>query len=417
MKRKARKAGATLWMVLLLFMTGILLESCRGEHSGSAQASDGYYTCPMHPDVRKDKPGNCPICGMKLIRVGGQDAENISPDTTWQYLAAPVNRTAVGSFKVIQPTRSGVRDTIRAVGHIGFDLQDYDVVSCRVTGRVDKLFVPYRTQLIRKGQPLMTLYSPGLLHDQRDLLQAVAQGDNQLKARLVARLANLGMDRTEIQEVIRTGTPLESVTIVSPYQGYALQVAGADGSPALASVSDEAELSSLRPGMYVKKGQPVWVVQDTRRVRAILEVAGEELARVHPGDPVTLYAEATPGEHLEGRVDFIPPYRKKTAKTARIRIDLKGLPMGWKIGTPVRGKIAVSQKGLRWCVPLSAVRFLGKRSVVWVQDPAHASVFHVREVQPGVETGDSVRILAGVGAGDRIVENAAYMVDSDCFTD
>jgi Cu(I)/Ag(I) efflux system membrane fusion protein len=95
---------------------------------------------------------------------------------------------------------------------------------------------------------------------------------------------------------------------------------------------------------------------------------------------------------------------------------VKSLPKNWKIGTLIHGQVAATGEAGGWNIPLSAVNLLGTRSVVWVKDQVHKGVFQAWEVRTGLQTGDSIRVLSGIHPGDQLVENAAYMVDSDDFT-
>lgn len=441
------------WM-MIFFSSFLLFSGCQSrqakKQADKQSATSFYYTCSMHPQIHKDKPGNCPICGMKLIKVApSANTKKMPLDSALSYLTEPVTQTVVGSFKVIEPLKTKPDDTITATGYIGFDERDVNRVNTRVTGRIEKLYVRYTNQRIRKGQPLMEVYSPQLLSAQRDLLQVMQDKDQTLINSLKEQLVNLGMHTTEIQKVIQSRKPLVQITIYSPYNGISQQTQAGQGmrmsldnnmqnmggsnmsSSALQTgmqmnmtaggasmagpASSQPELLNIREGMYVNRGQTVFTIQNINRTWAILNVFTSDVWHIHPGDAVSLYTDANPIHMIKGRVDFIPPYRQQDEKTTRIRVYLDHLPQGWKIGTLIHGQIAIHGKEKGWYVPLSAVNRLGMRSVVWVQDKEHANVFHAREVKTGIQTKDSIQIIDGIGPGDKIVENAAYMVDSDSF--
>jgi Cu(I)/Ag(I) efflux system membrane fusion protein len=136
---------------------------------------------------------------------------------------------------------------------------------------------------------------------------------------------------------------------------------------------------------------------------------------VHSGDPVRLYSDADAHEIVDGSVDLIPPYRDAGEKTTSVRVYLSRLPADWKINTLIHAQIGISSPDEGMYVPLSAVNRLGMQDVVWVQDKNHRHVFHARKVETGIETTDSIQITGGLGLGDKIAENAAYMVDHDSF--
>ncbi|UAY55381.1 efflux RND transporter periplasmic adaptor subunit [Arachidicoccus terrestris] len=413
-----------------------ILSGCGTDHSRLKAKSDAYYTCSMHPQVHKEKPGKCPICGMKLIKVTSSGQNAASLDSSLRYLTEPVTQTVIGAFKVVEAVKASAADTITAQGYIDFDKRDLNTISSRVTGRIEKLYVKYSNQSIKKGQPLMDIYSPELLSIQRNLLQVLKDRDSALISGIKDQLLNLGMRVAEVQKVIQSGQPLTEVTIYSPFSGILTKTNAASGQMAMSEGQADMDMavgrgdrvttaqSDAQPeplgvgeGMYVDRGQTIFSIQNIHRAWALLDVFTPDVWRLHRGDAVRLYAEASPGHALTGQVDFVPPARLQQEKTASIRVYLDHLPPAWKIGTLIQGKIAVAGAGApdQVFVPLSAINRLGQRTVVWVQDKQHQDVFHVRNVKTGIQTSQGIQILKGIAAGDKIAANAAYMVDSDSF--
>lgn len=439
--------------LMILFSSALLFSGCQSKQTGNQHRETGfYYTCPMHHQIHEDKPGYCPICGMKLIKVSlSSDEEQTPLDSALSYLTEPVTQTVVGSFKVIEPVTAAPEDTVTADGYIGFDERDVNMVNTRITGRIEKLYVRYTNQHIRKGQPLMVIYSPQLVNAERNLLQAVQDKDQALIAGLKEQLLNLGMHTSEIQEMIHKGQPLVGITIYSPYDGISRQTSAGQGIETTQSNStsnmgggnmnssgssdagqsgmkpgislssftgqnNEPELLNIREGIYVNMGQTVFSIQNISRTWAILHVFTRNIWYIHPGDAVNVFADADPAYIVKGQVNFIPPYRSGNEKTTRIRVYLDHLAAGWKIGTLIHGKIMTNGHDQGVYVPVSAVNRLGlHHDVVWVQDQDHTNVFHVRNVEAGIQTADSIQILAGIQPGEKIAENAAYMVGSDSF--
>jgi Cu(I)/Ag(I) efflux system membrane fusion protein len=201
---------------MVLLAGGIVLDSCQSKQPTKQQETGAYYTCPMHHQIHEDKPGNCPICGMKLIKVASSGKTDKMPlDSALSYLTEPVTQTVVGSFKVIEPVITQQEDTLTVDGYIGFDQRDINMVNTRVAGRIENLYVRYTNQRIHKGQPLMKIYSPELLSVQRNLLQVMQDKDQTLINSLKAQLINLGMQATEIQRVMQSGQALSSITIIN----------------------------------------------------------------------------------------------------------------------------------------------------------------------------------------------------------
>ena len=438
------------WRIIPFWGFLWIIAGCGSDHSGLKTQPEAYYTCSMHTQVHEDKPGNCPICGMKLVRVSDSGQKAASLDASLRYLTEPVTRTVIGTFKVMEPFKGSDGGEIIAEGHIDFDKRDLNLVSTRVAGRIEHLYVQYQGQSIIKGQPLLDIYSPELLSIQENLLQAVRDKDSVLVGGIEKQLLNLGMHATEIQKVIQRRQALTKVTIYSPFSGMltktstgdpamdnssAMQMAAAElqadidmearknNAPGLMTIKNNVQAGGIgiriREGMYVQKGQAIISVQHINRAWAMLDVFTPDIWRIHTGDTVRLYAEASPGDVLTGRVDFIPPVREPGQKTTSVRVYLDHLPATWKIGTLIQGQITVGATGEKEqvFVPAAAVNRLGRRAVVWVQDKQHLHVFHVRNVKTGVQVNGRIQILNGLAAGDKIAVNAAYMVDSDSFTE
>ncbi len=404
-----KKQKTIYWLVIIIFLI-TAFTACHSSTEKKSAINDFYYTCAMHPKIHEDKPGDCPICGMKLIKEKTSPAKDTtSIDTSLAYLTAPVTQSVVGNFKVIEPVKSIPSDTIKADGMIGFDQRDINTVSSRVSGRIDKLYVKYSGQSIEKGQALMRIYSPQLLSIQRDLLQTIQDKDATLSAALKGKLLNLGMRENEIQEVIKTKILNAEITIYSPYSGISMPTNSA------AVNSNMLQKIEATEGMYVNAGQTIFSIQNIKRSWAMLNIFNDDVAYIHLGDAVKLFADGDEDKSVSGRINFIPPNRMGNDKTTSIRVYVNNLPKTWKIGTLVHASIAIAKGQSNIIVPLSAVNKLGTKTVVWVQDKNHANVFHVRAVKTGLQTNDKIEILSGINAGDKIVENAAYMVDSDSF--
>lgn len=406
--KSIKKIG--LYYLFTAFAILAVFTGCQSKKSPVKGKSDVYYTCSMHPQVHEDHSGDCPICGMKLIKVGKQQESNSADlDSLIHLLAQPVNQIATGSFKVITPGLGSQGDTVSVEGVIDFDRSNTNTVASRVAGRIEQLFVTYVGQPIHVGQPLAKIYSPELLSTQRNLLQSIQNKDKELSDALEAKLVNLGMYKKEIQKVIRDKTPLAAFTVYSPYDGVALQANGTAG------IQDSFVALQLKEGAYVTAGQTLYSVQNMNQKWAVLQIFPAAINKVHKGDPILISADATPQKAVSAKIDFIPPYREQQKSTTGVRAYIKDMPAGWKIGTLIHGKIISHNDNQELYVPLTAVNRLGKQNVVWVRDHKYPQIYHARLVTVGAQTEDSIAILSGINPGEEIVENVAYMVGSDSF--
>lgn len=432
------KRRLRIWLIVIL--TGYsmaFIYSCQSKQTTNQQAAGAYYTCPMHHQIHSDKPGKCPICGMTLVKVDQDSSQNISADSSLKYLVQPVNEVVVGNYKVIAPERLSLHDTIKVYGHIGFDKSSVNTISTLVTGRVEKLYVKYANQQIHSGQPLMEIYSPQLLSVQRDLQQAIKDNNTVLITGLKQQLLNLGMSNAGVIKVADSGDIIPYVTIYSPYNGISANppsdLATTTGNmqgtnnmnnmnnnrgnmngneSKVAVLNSGYDLLNIREGMYVNTGQTVFTIQNIHQTWAILNVFNQDVWKIHTGDEVSLSADADTAKIIKGEISFIPPYRSNNEKTTAIRVYI---PNTWKIGTLIHGNIVSENNESGFLAPATAVTHLGMHAIVWVQNADHPDVYEKRDVQTGEEINNQILIVSGINEGDKIVENAAYMVDSDSF--
>ncbi len=392
----------------IIFLIPFLFSGCTS-HQKKAQSENGvYYTCTMHPQVKEDKPGKCPICGMPLVKMDKTASETDLIDSTLSYWVRPAIKTVMGSFKVIEPAKKMLCDTLTLEGYVDFDRRFIYHISSRVSGRIVKLYVNYRNQKVYSGQPLMTIYSPQLMATQKNLLQTIRDKKASLTVQLKRKLLNLGMGDREIKEVIKREKPMEAVTIYSPYEGIVQSVGSKPKNFARPALP-------VKEGMYIKKGQSVLSIQNNNKVRAILNIRNENTGRVKVGDVVYLYEDAFPEDKIKGKIDFISPFRLKDKKTTCVSVYLSAMPEHWKAGSLIHGQVIIRRPGRSWYLPLSAVNRLGMHDVAWVQDKKDTEIFQPIEVTTGMRTVDSIEIKSGLKPGDKVVANAAFMVGSESF--
>ncbi|MCL6524358.1 MAG: efflux RND transporter periplasmic adaptor subunit [Thermoflavifilum sp.] len=396
------------------------------KNAAAVQHQNGYYTCSMHPQIHRDQPGKCPICGMTLefhslsSEPETADTTTEQPDSLLNLLEEPVTETVIGDFATTVPSRAVIPDTIQAVGYLTYDQRYTQLITPRVSGWIDSLYVPSLFSHVRKGQPLMRIYSPDLLTVQQYWIQAVRQHDTALVLSLEESLRLQGMLPREIAQVRRSLQPIVTFVLASPASGIlSLPEIPASG---FMSTEDGHSSPTMQPmtlpyvkGAYVEAGVPVLAILNEQRAWAIVQVSNAQLAQIQVGDPVDLWLEGNLQGRVKGRVDFIPPIRDPDAQNfASIRVYLNNIPDQWKYNSLIRAEIFPrihTPQGL--FIPRSAVDFLGRHEVVWVQDKQFPHVFHVREVQLGMISNDWVQVLSGLSPGERVARHAAYMVDPD----
>jgi len=364
-----------------------------GDHPGHAEIA--YYTCSMHPSVRSETPGNCPICGMTLVPVSREEVESGTITIDAQ------RRQTIGVTTQVVTRRPLVR-TIRAVGRVAYDQTRLTDVSLKLRGWVGEVFADQPGMRVRRGDPLFTLYSPELFAAQEELLAAVA---SQHAARDSAapdradylvdaarrRLRLWDISEAAVERVVRGAKALEYVPILAPASGYVIR-------------------KEVLPGAAVEPGMLLYRIADLDRVWLEADIYESDLGLVRIGDPVRITTPYAPNTTLEGHVSFLYPYLDDAPRTGRVRIDLDNQDAALR---PDMYADVVIEKSLgeRLAVPEDAVLFAGERSYVFVD--LGEGRLKPQGVEVGVRAGDWIEIVAGVNTGDTVVTSGNFLVAAE----
>jgi membrane fusion protein, copper/silver efflux system len=421
----------------------------RDEHSHQeGQAQKGpRYTCPMHPTVVMDHPGECPICGMQLVLMPDQSASPVavtgerkvafyrSPMDPKQ--TSPVSRKdemgmdylpvyedeVNGSAAVeglatvtIDPSRQQliglqtadvqngpVGGSWRTVGRVQVDPTRVRRINVKVEGYVEQIMVDFVGQLVRKGQPLFRLYSPELLSTQSEYLLALktrqalgsggALGDSgeTLVASARQKLRLWDVPDSEIERLERTGEPSKTLTFVSPIAGVVTAKNVVEGSRL--SLSDTPyEITDL---------SMVWVMADAYET---------DLGRVRVGMPAILTLAAYPDRTFRGEVAFLDPLFDPKTRTLKVHLHFPN--PGGELKPEMFGEVVLQGKartGL--AIPADAVIRTGTQDVVFVA--VGEGKFQPQQVELGSKTGDQVEVVKGLAEGQKVVTRANFLIDSE----
>lgn len=403
---------------LLAITCGLLLtgSSCN-ENSGSYQqamaSAAADYTCPMHPEIVADKPGNCPVCGMKLVK---KERKNVKvDDILLESLLKPTNEFVVSTVPVITMGKKNVSTEVQALGRITYDTRYINTISSGVTGRIEKLFVKYRYGHIHKGDPVMKIYSPELNTAQQNLVFLLKNdpSNSNLISAAKEKLSLLGMNAYQLNELIRTRKITYTVTVYSPYTGHVHEAGNmnektTDNNPM--QVSQLTEALSLKEGMYLQKGQPVISVFNTDRAWVVLNIYANDQNLVKVGDEVTVTPETAPANAFKATISFIEPFFNEGSKTLAARAyfaNTHEIP----IGSQVRASIVTRIKNSEW-LPTDAVVSLGLNKIVFLKEDGG---FRARKIITGIENQNNIEVISGLSPGSEVAANAQLLMDSESF--
>ncbi len=397
MKRNALLGSAVLIAALVILFVFLRHGHVTGE-SAAARAGGGveYYTCPMHPSVIQYRPGKCPVCGMTLVRKTSdrQDAAG-APDSAGGVVVSGEGRLRadITTFAV---RMLPVSDSVSVPGVVTFAEPSRSVVAARGRGRIERLFVDRTGVVVRKGEPLLTMYSPDLVNAGEEYIIALTGNDESVRGDLVAasrkRLTErFGLTASQIARLERDRDPAGPATYYSPIAGTVIQ-------------------KSVVEGQYVDEGTTLFELADLSRVWVVASVAEQDIRSVRPGEPVGVTVEAYPGLLFSGRVGFIEPSLDADSRTLRFRTELAN-PEG-KLKTNMFARLTLKPASrTALVVPASAVLFTGRRPVVWVE--SEPGRFVPRTVSVGVTSGGYTEILGGVLEGDMVAASGGFLIDSE----
>jgi RND family efflux transporter MFP subunit len=393
----------------LLIGGGAVGAGCSRSNSAErVKAHQSMYHCPMHPEYLSAQPGDCPICGMKLVPIGSKtpsaDARRqgapATPDNAVHI--DPVTVQNMGVSVDAARVRSLSKD-IRAGAVVTIDETRQAVVSTKVMGWIEKLLVASTGARVRKGEPLFELYSPDLVSTQEEYLQAKkyslraggndSSGAEDLLKSTRRRLANWDVSEELLAAIDREGKSRRTLSIVSPLTGVVLE-------------------KNAIEGQNVMPGSLLFRIADLSTVWVVASVYQSDLPFVKIGMKASIEVQSQPGRSYSGTVHFVSPVIDPDSRTAQIRIVV-GNSADFDLKPDMFADVVIhSPAPIRSVtVPEQAVIHTGERTVVVVD--LGGGYYRPQEVRLGIAAGGYVQIMEGVEDGQRIVTSSQFLIDSE----
>ncbi|WP_348262669.1 efflux RND transporter periplasmic adaptor subunit [Telmatobacter sp. DSM 110680] len=298
-----------------------------------------------------------------------------------------------------------MNDELQAPGSVAIDEQRLSYVQTRFPGWIKSVFANATYQYVKKGQKLFTIYSPDLVSTEQEYLLAKknqvavsehmhgtpAEEGNWLLQAAAERLRRYDIPEAEIEQLEKGGTASHEIGVESPASGYIIE-------------------RNAMPNAYVQPETKLYTIADLSTVWIYANVPQADVGRLKPGDLGRVSVDAYPGRQFNGRIDQILPDVDATTRTVRVRLVMSNPGILLKPGMYVNVDIA-APLGRQLVIPASGMLQSGTRQIAFL-DKGQGSL-EPREIETGARLGDSVVVLKGLKAGDRIVSSASFLLDSE----
>jgi len=407
--------------LMAIAAVGSVVYSFGGIHFSSGHQSDIQYYCPMHPSIVQDHPGECPICSMTLVpRHGGTPAgppesKSVVPATREGVISPglspvdlPPERLQLLGMRTAQVKRGNLDQKLRTVGYVAANETGLAQIHTRFAGWIEQLNVNQTGERVQRGQVLASIYSPELLNAQQEFVNArrwsAQAGDATrdthsvsqatiagLSADARRRLELLGISKTEIDRLARTGQPVRALPVRSTASGY-------------------VTAKNVQKGQFVDPSAVMFEIADLSTVWVLADVYEYQSDRVDVGHRGTLELVGLPGRSFTGEVQFIYPAVDPATRTLRVRMQFPN--PGLKLRPGMYGNVHLQlENRIGLLVPSEAIVDTGEEQYVFLA--LGGGHFEPRKVRIGERAGDMTQVLAGVADGDTVVTSANFLLDSE----
>lgn len=417
--------------VLVLLCIGALLFKFRDPFKatlGRLQKRDGYlhddakkerYYCPMHPTYVSDKPGDCPLCHMKLVPVsqGTSDKGSMKDRLMSTQTGAPAQPGGLGSVSIspqkqqligVTTDEAKVRPLnkiIRTTGLVAMDERRITEVYPKVGGWAEKVYVNATWQHVHKGEPLLEIYSPELVQTQEEYLLAlrtrnalsespfkeISQGGSSLLEAARRRLLLWDITEEQIRALEARGQAQKTMTLYAPAEGHVTQ-------------------RDVFPSKRIEPNMKLYTIVDHSVVWVNVDIYENEIPFLKVGQNVQMTATAFPGEVFRGKVTLIWPHMEEKTRTVKARLEFANprLLLKPEMYTNVEVNVPL---GRQLAVPEDAVFNTGAQQYVFVDKGE--GYFEPREVKLGAQADGYYAIKQGLRAGERVATAANFLLDSE----
>ena len=391
----------------------IYLFALKSENHSEIEHQNEVYTCSMHPQIIRDKPGNCPICGMTLVK---KITENNSvQDNSIDNLIKPTDNFIVGNYQTTTAIDTTISSEINLPGIVAYDPNSSVNIAARMSGRIERMYVNYKYQKVNKGQKLFDLYSPELLTEQQNFIYMVINDADNISIINASKqkLLLYGMTQNQINTLITSKTANPRISIYSPASGIidGTETMANVSTPAMQSGSNSTEILNVKEGNYIKKGEVIFKLLNTDKVWGIFNVIQGYNSLIKTSQSIQITTELDKNEVIDAQINFVETQLNPADKTNRIRVYLNNNKLKLPIGLRLQGIVKTNAVNGIWIQKQSMVSIGNKKIVFLKMDNG----FRAASIKTGIEIVDFIQIMEGISVKDTIAKNAQYLIDSESF--
>lgn len=374
----------------LFFNSG---EENKHQHENNSETAQQTWTCSMHPQIRKNEAGQCPICGMDLIPLNNETAGDNPMEVKMSPTAMQLANIQTSVIKTQKPIKE-----VRMNGKIKADERLVYSQSSHIQGRVEKLLVNFTGESVRKGQVLAYLYSPDLVTAQEELFEAnkIKESQPALFQAAKTKLMNWKLTENQVNNILETGKLQNQFPVLADVNGVVLN-------------------KRVNLGDYIQKGQPLFEVANLSKVWALFDVYEADIPWVKVGNSVSFTVQSLPGEEFKGKITFIDPTINPNTRVATARLEIDNSKGKLKPDMFVTGiaQNPIKNQNEALIVPKSAVMWTGERSVIYIKHTSAAGIsFMMREITLGAALGNGYIVEKGLEGGEEIATNGTFSIDA-----
>lgn len=402
MKKILKSKNFQLAIVLIagIFIGSLFFYQKRGEEHKHSESHEQLteYTCSMHPQIRQNEPGNCPICGMELISVSAREKETEHHHSTAFIYSMSEEAVALANIQTYKIQVHNPEHEIFLNGKIAVNEQTISNITANFSGRIEKLFIDFTGQPVNAGQKLATVYSPELITAQKELLEAskYKKINPTLYNAAKEKLRLWKITENQIADIENKGEIITMFDVYSDKSGVVIT-------------------RNVSKGDYVSRGSVIFEIADLTKVWILLDAYESDLPYLRTGQEIKFTLTSVPGREFISQISFIDPFINPLTRTVSVRAESNNPGLALKPEMFVNAKVKAELKNetMSILIPKTSLLWTGKRSVVYVKVPEmDKPSFEMREIILGASAGNYYVVTDGLKEGEEIVINGVFALDA-----